>query len=447
MRICGKTAFTNNGLYRGGRHFHQVHGLVETKLIDIGNRRHIIFGFKLINNMILTQIVNIAMMLKSEAVSCDLLEEEYTDMAERFRETLRRYNGTAVEMFTGDECLAGLSPIHGTELCAVVEQMYAYEQLFAYSGDAKWAERLEVLAFNGLPATLSDDMWAHQYDQLSNQIACYRLPGRPIYTTNLGDSNVFGLEPNYGCCTANFGQGWPKLALSAFMHRDNTIINVLPVPCELDAAQAHIAVSTDYPFKHSVTYEIDAREDFTFQFRIPSFAKNIRMNGQLYAGEIYSQHIDGNAHLTLQFTFEVEPHFDKTPGGLFAARCGSLVYAVPIKYKKAMREYEENKVERKYPYCDYEYYPESDWNYAYCASKLERVEHDINAIPFSSEHPPVTLRVNAQKIDWGLEDGYELVCSKWPQSLTPLAPPEEIELYPYGCAKLRMTELPMKNRQ
>ena len=98
-------------------------------------------------------------------------------------------------------------------------------------------------------------------------------------------------------------------------------------------------------------------------------------------------------------------------------------------------------------YCDYEYYPESDWNYAYCASKLERVEHDINAIPFSSEHPPVTLRVNAQKIDWGLEDGYELVCSKWPQSLTPLAPPEEIELYPYGCAKLRMTELPMKNRQ
>lgn len=343
---------------------------------------------------------------------------------------------------------ANASSSSGTDtLLTENKLMYAYEQLFAYSGDAKWAERLEVLAFNGLPATLSDDMWAHQYDQLSNQIACYRLPGRPIYTTNLGDSNVFGLEPNYGCCTANFGQGWPKLALSAFMHRDNTIINVLPVPCELDAAQAHIAVSTDYPFKHSVTYEIDAREDFTFQFRIPSFAKNIRMNGQLYAGEIYSQHIDGNAHLTLQFTFEVEPHFDKTPGGLFAARCGSLVYAVPIKYKKAMREYEENKVERKYPYCDYEYYPESDWNYAYCASKLERVEHDINAIPFSSEHPPVTLRVNAQKIDWGLEDGYELVCSKWPQSLTPLAPPEEIELYPYGCAKLRMTELPMKNRQ
>lgn len=391
-----------------------------------------------------THIVNIAMMLKSEAVSCDILGEEYTDLAERLRDVLHRHNGTAVEMFNGDECLAGLSPIHGTELCAVVEQMYSYEQLFAYSGEAKWAERLEVLAFNGLPAALSDDMWAHQYDQLSNQIACYRIPGRPIYTTNFSDANMFGLEPNYGCCTANFGQGWPKLALSAFMHRDGTIINVLPIPSELKTADTRIAVSTDYPFKNTVTYEIDTQKAFLFQFRIPSFAKNVTINGQPYAGEYYSQCVDQNAHIELCLAFDVEPHFELTPGGFTAAKCGSLVYAVPIKYEKLMIEYEENKVERKFPYCDYEYHPHSDWNYAYCGAELTKMEYDISDIPFSSEHPPVTLRAVVQKIDWGLEDGYELVCAKWPKSLTPLAPPEEIELYPYGCAKLRMTELPMK---
>lgn len=391
-----------------------------------------------------THIVNIAMMLKSEAVSCDILGEEYTDLAERLRDVLYSYNGTPTEMFTGDECLAGLSPIHGTELCAIVEQMYSYEHLFAYSGDSKWAERLEVLAFNGLPAALSDDMWAHQYDQLSNQIACYRIPGRPIYTTNFSDANMFGLEPNYGCCTANFGQGWPKLALSAFMHKDDTIINVLPIPCELETVDTHIVVSTDYPFKNTVTYEIDTQKAFCFQFRIPSFAKKVTINGQPYAGEYYSRSIDRNTHVVLRLAFDAEPYFERTPSGLTTAKCGSLVYAVPIQYKKIVFEYEENKVERKFPYCDYEYLPLSDWNYAFHDTELKQIEYEIGDTPFSSEHPPVTLRAVVQKINWGLEEGYELVCAKWPKSLDPVAPPEEIELYPYGCAKLRITELPIK---
>ena len=47
-----------------------------------------------------------------------------------------------------------------------------------------------------------------------------------------------------------------------------------------------------------------------------------------------------------------------------------------------------------------------------------------------------------QKIDWGLEDGYESVCAKLPQSLNPVSEMEELELIAYTCAKLRMTLLP-----
>ena len=71
------------------------------------------------------------MMLKSEAVSYELLGEEYTDNAEKLRTILDKYNGTAFESFTGDEVLSGIDPTRGTECCAVVEQMYSYEEIFA----------------------------------------------------------------------------------------------------------------------------------------------------------------------------------------------------------------------------------------------------------------------------------------------------------------------------
>ena len=100
-----------------------------------------------------THIVNLTMMLKSEAVSCDLLGEEYTDLAERLERVLRKYNGASFGGFTGDECLGGLSPIRGTELCSIVEQMYSYELLFAYTGDKKWARRRSDCSFVRIDAS------------------------------------------------------------------------------------------------------------------------------------------------------------------------------------------------------------------------------------------------------------------------------------------------------
>ena len=48
-----------------------------------------------------------------------------------------------------------------------------------------------------------------------NQIDCTPFPGRSHFRTNNSEVHRFGLEPHFDCCTANFGQGYPKLALSA----------------------------------------------------------------------------------------------------------------------------------------------------------------------------------------------------------------------------------------
>lgn len=387
-------------------------------------------------------IVNLAMMLKHEALECKLFKTPYSDKAELYRTILDEYNGTPFESFTGDECLAGISPSHGTELCAIVEQMYSYELLYAYTGDSKWAEKLEVLAFNALPATISDDMWTHQYDQMSNQISCEKFMCKSYFGSNGPEAHLFGLEPNYGCCTANFNQGWPKFALSAFMYDESAITNTVMIPSKLETENATIELQTNYPFENSAKYTVNATNPFKFKIRIPSFAKNLIVNGRNAENSGHLEFDIKAGQTEISVSFETLPRFKERPNSLYAVQCGSLLFSVPIEYEKKMHEYEIDGVERKFPYCDYELIPKSEWSYGYCNTALKRHFRGISSVPFSSSEPPVTLDAQVKKINWGYAHGYENVCAEIPASVEPLSESINIKLYPYGCAKLRMTELP-----
>ena len=389
-----------------------------------------------------THIVNMAMMLKSEAISHELLGEEYTDNAEKLRAILDKYNGTAFEGFTGDEVLSGLDPTRGTELCAIVEQMYSYEEIFAHTGDNKWAERLEMLGFNALPATLSEDMWTHQYVQQVNQIACRKTMIMAPWSTNGPYANTFGLEPNFGCCTANFSQGWPKFALSAFMHNGNTIINSVMLPSVLNDNGIKIEVKTNYPFENTIHYCIETDKEFDFKIRIPSFAKNLKVNGEGAETKDLSFNIkQGKTEIEVEFT--ATPFLKARPNNLYALQMGSLLFSVPVKYDKIMREYVKKGVERKFPYCDYQFVPKSPWNFGFADKDFEIIFNGIAETPFSQDKPPVTVKANMQQINWGLKFPYKSVCRKTPKSTKPVSGAQKIELCPYGCAKLRMTEMPV----
>ena len=389
-----------------------------------------------------THIVNICMALKAEALVCKLLKTDYLDEAESLLKILDKYNGTPVGIFTGDECLSGLSPIQGTELCAVVEQIYSYQILYALTGDNKWAERLEMVAFNALPATLSDDTWAHQYVQMSNQIACQKFPGKSLFRTNGSEAHLFGLEPNYGCCTANFNQGWPKFALSSFVYDDNKVVSAIPLPTKLTTNAYQIEVISEYPFKNNFKYLIKANQPFNFEIRIPAFANNVKVNGKHVQtnGNLAFEIKKGETQIEIDFQTQVE--IIERPHNLNAIKYGSLIFSVPIDYKAVKIEYEKDGVVRKYPYCDYEYIPLSSWNYALTKSDFIVERRQISKIPFNSKAPAIVLKGKVCQIDWGYEDGYDTVCAKIPQSTAPISEEKEIEFYPYGCAKLRMTEIP-----
>ena len=87
------------------------------------------------------------------------------------------------------------------------------------AGDPAFIDQCERISYNALPATITPDMWQHQYLQQSNEInALYGIRDH-VWQTDGDDSTGFGVTPNFGCCTANMQQGWPKLVNNVLLRK------------------------------------------------------------------------------------------------------------------------------------------------------------------------------------------------------------------------------------
>lgn len=398
----------------------------------------------------MTHVVNIAMCLKSKALISRLTGEDPNAFAQKAIKILLKDHGMAVGHFTGDECLAGRSPLQGSELCSVVEAMYSYEWLLLLTGDSTWAERLENAAYNALPAAISPDMWTHQYDQMTNQIECSRFTEetRP-FLTNCGESHLFGLEPEYGCCTANFSQGWPKFALSTFMRASDGIAVGAIAPSILHTTYNNASVVveniTEYPFRdgYSIRITTDRPVVFTLHLRIVSFAKSATVDGKkikIPADGWFQLRRNWQGEQTISIAFEFVPVLSSWNKGLHCVRRGPLLYALPIGERWERNEYIKNGVERKHPYCDYEIFPTSKWNYGFVGDKFRFEPYPIDDIPFNPDTPPTGLYADLAEVEWPYENGH---CASLPTGHTALSAAHSKRLIPYGCTNLRMTEMPL----
>jgi hypothetical protein len=296
-------------------------------------------------------VVNHAMALKEPAVRFRHAadgDDAAGDEAARWMEILDTFHGQATGVFTGDESLAGRNPSQGTELCAVVEYLFSLEVLLAAFARPAFADRWERIAFNALPATFSPDMWAHQYDQQANQVVCARAPeDARIYTNNGPDSNLYGLEPNFGCCTANLHQGWPKFAAHLWMrHADGSggLTALGYAPCRVEhrvgETPVRITVRTQYPFEERVeiVVSVDGPSGvrFPLALRAPGWADgaSLQTPGQvetLPAGTFFTVERDwapGDTVLRLYLPMPVRA--ERRFNGAVSISGGPLVYALRI---------------------------------------------------------------------------------------------------------------------
>jgi len=410
-------------------------------------------------------VVNTAMAPKAAALAWRLDQRpDARAFARRMIEILDRHHGQVTGMFSGDECLAGRSPLQGTELCSVVELLYSLEHLYSVFGDPDFAERLERVAWNALPAAIAPDMWSHQYDQQVNQAQCTVNPEH-LWTTNGPESNLFGLEPNYGCCTANMHQGWPKLAAHLWMKTaDEGLVAAAYAPCRVRFASrgvpVEVAVDTDYPFRETVTIAVrpERARHFPLVLRVPSWADGatVRLGRDpaqvLAPGTLHRLEREWHGETVVSLRLPMRPVVTVRYNESVAVERGPLVYSLAI--GEEWTRVNADRPHRELPHGDFEVRPTTPWNYGLVVdparpeASLRFEEQPLGARPFSPEGAGVVARARARRLPgWKLAHGWAAEISPadtaWahPGGLE-AGPVEEVRLLPYGCTNLRITEFP-----
>ena len=434
---------------------------------------------------LMNHVVNQAMMLKGWALY-SLISGQESDRtaASRMLGLLDDYHGQMHGLFSGDECLAGLSPISGTELCAVVEFMYSMEHLLAVTGDPVWADRLEHAAFNALPATFSADMWTHQYDQQVNQVEC-SVQENSVFGTNGGDANLFGLEPNFGCCTANLSQGWPKFARSLVMRDPGpagglAVVAYAPtdVSTSIGSKSVRLSMKTDYPFRDTIQLEVTVSDQiadvgsavgqnavFPLSLRIPAWADGATVTFgsetlAAAAGTMMTLKRDWTGRTMVGLHLPMKAIWQKRPNNMAALVRGPLVYSLPI--PERWRQINQDMPGHELPHGDFEVLPAGPWQYGIPAESIGRPDQiewreapvgnqpfsqnsnmpfsQNNNQPFSHTVAPVSAQITAAPVEWHQENGS---ATPEPVSRTATGPAVTLRLIPYGCTNLRLTEWPL----
>ncbi len=399
-------------------------------------------------------------------------EKKYIDAVKKAFADLRRFNGQAQGMYGGDEALHGANPTQGSELCAAVELMYSLETMLGITGDTAFADHLERIAFNALPAQVTDDFMHKQYFQQANQVMATRHV-RNFNVNNDATDVVFGLLTGYPCCASNMHQGWPKFTQNLWHATpDNGLAALVYSPSEVsarvgDGCPVKIIEDTCYPMddkiRFSVWIEDKARDDITFplHLRIPGWCKKagLAINGNperaAAAGEIAVIRRAWKNGDVVELSLPMEVSVSTWYENSVAVERGPLVYALRMREQWTEKPFPPGESPRfgdRY----YEVTSPDKWNYGIINfdRKKTAAHFEVAVDParqkaayfWNLENAPVRIKARAREIPhWSL---YNEMTGPIPHSggnpgSAKKLPEEEIILVPYGCTTLRISQFPV----
>lgn len=406
--------------------------------------------------------VNVPQAMKMPAVSWQRTGDPRERTAiDAGMEHLMREHGLSLGLQSGTEFLAGRSPGQGIEFCSIVEQMLSDETVVRIFGEGKYADRLEQMAYNALPAAWNRNLTALRYYSLSNHVIAKR--GAQGFGQDHHNGVVYGPRSGYACCCFNVHQGWPKFVQNSWAATsDNGLAVVAYAPTTVtakvgDAEGANVTIveETSYPFGEDVRLKFTMSTPATFPLalRTPGWcaAPEVSVNGERVEapasgafGRISREWKTGD-EVVLKLPMDV-----RVRRGVHRS---ASVHRGPLVYSLRLGNDRHVVGQPARGFDEYEQTPTGAWNYALAidandpAASFELLVDDRakpDANPFAAKTTPLKLAAKARRLpEWGLAWNGLAAADPPASPVRSGEPDERVTLVPLGATELRVTDFPV----
>lgn len=360
-------------------------------------------------------------------------------------------------IFGADENIRSgcVDPRQGFETCGFGEFAKSFYILGGLTGKAVYADRVEDLLFNHFPASMTPDLKALHYLTASNQP---QLDASENHEYQNKGRQVSYSPWDYRCCQHNVAMIWPWLAENLWQaSADSGLVAWVYSACEVSAVVAggrtvRVREETDYPFSGEVklSVECEGGAAFPLYLRIPGWCRDFRVevNGRPAAADACPGH-----YLRVERAWATGDVVTIAMGmslGLTTwPRTGSVtVDRGPLSYSL--------KIGERWQRCggtdawpEWELFPATPWNYGLVLDARDpaagfRISEKgrVADQPWSLETAPIEIAARARRIpSWKLVNETADVLRDSP--IRSGQDEETVTLVPLGCARLRMSCLPV----